>query len=206
MENVKHASLPNESELVRLAALGDGDAFSKIYQFYIPRLYKYIYPFIKSKEDTEEIFHDLFLSLWVKREELLLVRSLNGFIFKAARNRLINLYDHQKVKRTAFDYISKTADNRSVGTDGRVLYNQYQSILGAAIHSMPSRRRQIYEMNTLQDLSYDVIADQLGISKSVVKKQIYAARNHIKEYLQVHAGISTVILLAASTTACLIAN
>lgn len=201
MEETPQYSLHTEPQLLQLAAQGDRDAYARLYQHYLPKLYKYLYEIIRSRQDTEEILHDIFLKLWEKRADLEQVRSFNSFVFRIARNRLMNLYDHQKVTRKAIDYISKNTANESGTADERLIYNQYQKVVDAAINAMPPKRRQVYEMSIQQELSYDEIADLLGISKSMVKKQVYAAKDHIREYLQLHAGITTVIVAAAGAVA-----
>lgn len=44
-------------------------------------------------------------------------------------------------------------------------------------------------MRNLQELSHDEIATELNISKSMVKKQCYAASKHVKDYLFRKAGL-----------------
>jgi len=67
-----------------------------------------------------------------------------------------------------------------------------------ALGALPPKRRQVFEMSTQEDLSMDEIAARLNISKSMVKKQLYAANSSVKEYLQLHAGLTASIAIAAS--------
>ncbi|QKJ30669.1 RNA polymerase sigma-70 factor [Mucilaginibacter mali] len=201
MEKGSPEVIPAEPRLLELAAQGDRDAYASLYQFYLPRLYKYLFGIIRSREDTEEILHDMFLKLWEDRANLARVQSFNSYIFRIAKNKLLNLYKHQQVARKAIDYFTQNASESTDAADERLIYRQYQSVIDAAINSLPPKRRQVYELCTQQELSYDEVADQMGISRSMVKKQIYAAKDHIREYLQMHADISAAILIAAGAIA-----
>ena len=187
-----------EPQLLQQAAEGSREAYAVLYQHYLPKLYKYLYDILRSKEDTEEILQDIFLKLWEKKEALAAIKTLNSYLFRIARNRLMNLYDRQKVKRRAEDYLEKNANSTGGTTEDQYIYKQYREVVQVAISSLPPKRRQVFEMSTQQELSYDQIAMELNISKSMVKKQLYAANRHVKEYLQLHTGLTATIALAAS--------
>jgi RNA polymerase sigma-70 factor (family 1) len=182
-----------ELALLKETAGGNRDAYAALYQFFLPKLYHYIYPIIRSKEDTEELLQDIFLSLWEKKEELRNVRSLSPYIFRMARNRLMNIYEHQKVQRKALNYIFQHTEESSVTAEDNYVYRQYHEVVSHALNTLTPKRRQVFEMHTQQDLSHDKIAVELSISKSMVKKQLYAAKRHVKGYLQQYAGITTII-------------
>ncbi|MES2826671.1 MAG: RNA polymerase sigma-70 factor [Bacteroidota bacterium] len=186
-----------ETLLLQHAAAGDRDAYAKLYQFYLPKLYQYLYGIIRSKEDTEEILQDIFLKLWENKESLSEIKNLNSYLFKIARNRLMNLYDHQKVRRKAIDYIGRDGEAAGDNAEDGLIYRQYKEIVQRALEQLPPKRRQVFEMSTQQELSHEQIAEALQISKSMVKKQLTAANRHVKEYLHIHAGISASITIAA---------
>ncbi|MFB9843922.1 RNA polymerase sigma factor [Mucilaginibacter ginsenosidivorans] len=186
-----------EPQLLLQAAQGGREAYAVLYQYYLPRLYKYLYGIIRSKEETEEILQDIFLKLWEKKEDLSTVKTLNSYLFRIARNKLMNHYDHQKVRQKAADYIGQQDETSGCTAEDQYIYKQYNEVVQKALSSLPPKRRQVFEMSTQQDLSYDQIAEELNISKSMVKKQFYAANSYVKEYLQLHAGLTTSIAIAA---------
>ena len=56
-----------DSKLCELLFKGDSNAFELIYNKYFKYLYRYVNHSLGSKEDSEEILHDLFLSIWQNR-------------------------------------------------------------------------------------------------------------------------------------------
>ena len=197
MEKNKAYQLEAEPALLQRASTGDRNAYAVLYQFYLPKLYHYLYGILRSKEDTEEILQDIFLKLWEKKEELTEITTLNSYLFKIARNRLMNLYDHQKVRRKAMDYIGRDGETTGDNAENSLIYKQYSEIVQRALNQLPPKRRQVFEMSLQQDMSHDQIAENMQISKSMVKKQLVAANRHVKEYLHLHAGISATISIAA---------
>ncbi|MNY70049.1 hypothetical protein D3C86_2081010 [compost metagenome] len=53
-------------------------------------------------------------------------------------------------------------------------------------------------MSVYRELSLDEIASELQISKSMVKKQLYGAVRHMKEYLRIHADLTAVIVCCSA--------
>lgn len=185
--------LEAEPQLLQRAAEGSREAYAMLYKHYLPKLYKYLYDITRSKEDSEEILQDVFLKLWEKKEDLGDIKTLSGYLFGIARNKLMNRYDHQKVQRKAIDYFAQHKEEIRSTTEDLYIYRQYNEVVQRAINALPPKRRQVFEMSTQQELSHDEIARELKISKSMVKKQLYAANNYVKEYLQLHAGLTATI-------------
>ena len=57
-------------DLLRKIAKGDRIAFTQFYSCHVNSLYRYIYLFTRSKEETEEILQDIFIKIWENREKL----------------------------------------------------------------------------------------------------------------------------------------
>ena len=64
------ARIPDEADLVRLAADGDQVANGRLYTHYYPQLYSSIAFMAQSHEDAQEIIHDTFLKIWKTKESL----------------------------------------------------------------------------------------------------------------------------------------
>lgn len=189
-------TLQSEQLLLEQIAAGSRVAYSILYSFYYPKLYKYIYPFVQfSREDTEEMLQDIFLKIWERKSELCKIKSFNSYLYSIAKNRLINFYEHNKVKQKAIHYIARHTDIIGNNADENYIYAQYQKIIQNAINAMPPKRRRVFEMSVYEELSQDKIAAELNISKSMVKKQLYAAMRYVKEYLHQYADLIAILVL-----------
>ncbi|MCF2443562.1 sigma-70 family RNA polymerase sigma factor [Dyadobacter sp. CY345] len=182
--------LTDERELMDRCAGGDRDAYARLYSGYLSALLKYIYLFTKSRELSEEIVQDVFVKIWEKKEGLLVVQGFQAYIFKIAKNHLL---DHIRKEQSQSRFFSLTAPFSEAcdeQADDDLIYGQYYQLAQDAINLLPEKRKQVFEMKTREELSLDEIADQLGISKSVVKKQLYAATGFVKDYLKRHGEIT----------------
>ncbi len=76
-----------------LQAVADGDerAFSELFHRYRNRVYAIAYKLTDSDAIAEEVLLDVFLKVWLKREQLPQVEHFTAWLFTITRNHLFNL-------------------------------------------------------------------------------------------------------------------
>lgn len=182
---------PSEGDLLKRAVNGDRQAFTQLYTNHLTALYRYIYPFTGNREDTQEIIQEVFATIWEKREKFAAVDSFRSYLFRMARNRVLNHIRDLEARRRRHPAVSVEHDTEQA--DHHLLYTEYYRIAMEAINHLPPRRREIFRLSTEKDMTLQEIADNLGISKSVVKKQLYAANDFVRGYLREHGHLSAVV-------------
>lgn len=173
----------NEQLLLNEVAAGARKAFNELYTAYIGEVYEYIYLFTKSREETEEILQEVFLSIWENREKLAEITPFKPYLFRAAKNKLINHIRHTRIKKRVFSDIRSQHRNIHRAADYELMYKEYHHLIQEAVAKLPPKRKMIFKMNIEEGALYDEIAKDLNISKSVVKKQFYKACHSVRQYL-----------------------
>ncbi len=176
-------ALFDEPYLLNKIAEGDRQAFSTLYMQYLGELHRYIYLFTKSKEQSEEIVQDVFVKIWEKRDQLGHITSFKSYLYRTAKNLLLDEIRKDAVKFKAHQYLKPSSEDSHETADERIISRQYHEIAERAIALLPEKRRAIFLMRTREELSLDEIAAKLSISKSVVKKQLYAAISFVRNYI-----------------------
>lgn len=172
------------------AEAGAYQAFTVFYHQYYQVLYQYVFPFAqRSAHDTQEIIQVVFVKLWLKREMLVGIRHFKPYLFRMARNAVMDFY-RQRRNRHKYETLSAAGSRESShNTEYEMALKEYHLSAQQAINQLPERRRTIFLLRTASDLSLDEISGQLSVSKEVVKKQLYAAVDSIKKHLRDKNGI-----------------
>ena len=98
----------DEERLLRMAAQGDREAFADLYRKYLDSLYKFVYLFTRSVGTAEEIVQEVFIRIWERHELLSEVQSFRSYLFRAAKNRMLNYIRHRRVEeRTLAGYLAE---------------------------------------------------------------------------------------------------
>jgi RNA polymerase sigma-19 factor, ECF subfamily len=189
-------ALIDESLLLQQMADGSQDAFSMLFRHYQPKVYYYLLPFTEdSGHPPEEIIQDIFLRIWSKRASFVGIQSFEYYLYRMARNRLMDIYRSEKSRQKNESVYNQVFDSQNNRTENEVEFREYHDIALKAINELPERRRQIFELSTQQDLSLDEIAARLDLSKDVVKKQLYLANRSIRDYIRRHGDMLISFLL-----------
>lgn len=182
-----NSELINESTFLKRASEGDRIAFTTLYTHYFPRLYRFVFFINQSHEDTEEILQDVFLKIWDKKESLLRIRSFEDYIFRMAKNKLFDLAKKNKANVKMIHRLMPLQTEAGSDATDEVTFKEYHRVAMEAITHLPERKRTVFLMSVEEDMSLDEIASELKISRSAVKKHLYAAVRTIKEQLRLHA-------------------
>lgn len=183
-----------ERRLLEQVAEGDMEAFREMYHSFGGELQRYIFLFTRSREDTEEILQDVFVKLWEKRQTLPAITSFRGYLYRMARNRVLNYFRSVRA-RVRTEALPESLQQEPCSPDAadQLLYKQYDNLARQAIGLLPERRKQVFLLSREKGLSLQEIADQLRVSKSAVKQHLYGASGFIREYLRKH-GVVTILL------------
>lgn len=187
----------NEKELLTQVSHGDRDAFQVLYRACYPLIQRYISLFEPSKRSLDELTQDVFVRIWEKRARLAEVESFKAYLFLVTRNTVFNFIRALKVRQKVRELDDSTAPP-SNELENELLFKQYYELALEAMDKLPPGRRKVLKMSIDDGLTLDEIAATLRITRSGVKKQLYAATAYIRQYLQEHGEITLVMIVFLS--------
>jgi RNA polymerase sigma-70 factor (ECF subfamily) len=171
---------------------GDEVAFELVFYKYKGHLLDFIRKSLPLEEDAEGIVQDVFVKLWINRNSLDPLKSLNAFLYTIARNELYGHLRKLLSKRKYLEELYSSSNESSNTTEKQIEYDELEKSVTALIDRLPVKRRQIYILSREGGLTYQEIAKQLGISENTVDSQIRKALSFLKEGL--HQQINTILL------------
>ncbi|WP_143307666.1 RNA polymerase sigma factor [Chitinophaga vietnamensis] len=185
-----------EELLLQRLAQGDERAFAHLYDQYQPKLYLFIFPLTAfSKQDTDEVIQDIFFKIWLRKETLTGVKSIQAYLFTMARNRLHDLRTLHVRQREMISTLENHQPLHHSEVQENAQFNEYTAIARQAINRLPAQKKKIFSLRNEKGLSLDEIAEELQITKFAVKKQLYDAIRFVKEYLKSNAGLDLPLVL-----------
>ena len=172
-----------ENSLLAAVATGNRRAFTQLYSAYLTGLQRYVFLFTHSEETAQELVQQVFIILWERREHLSEVTHLRSYLYRIAKNLVFDEVRRQQRQVSTYAQVKATSNPHLLPADSALIDQQYQELTQVLINQLPAKRRQIFILRTQDELTLDEIANQLAISKSVVKKQFYAAIEFMKKKL-----------------------
>ncbi|MFS4466837.1 RNA polymerase sigma factor [Maribacter sp. 2210JD10-5] len=174
--------LDYDNNILLKSALKNGDekAFRVFYDKYFDSLSNYLNSLTNDKAATKDILQEAFITFWNKRDELLLDRSFQSYLFKIAHNIFINQYRKNTRKLKLLDEIAYSVKIATLEND-QDLVERKITFLRETISQLPTRCRQIFEMGKYQGYTYKEIAEKLNISVKTVEVQMGKAFSILRD-------------------------
>jgi RNA polymerase sigma-70 factor (ECF subfamily) len=153
------------------------DALKNLHTKFFGKLTAYALSILHQQEIAEEIVSDVFINVWMKKEDLLLKDNLQAYLFKAVHNKCIDyLRSLKTMKKQKTVELYSLLENDMLAEPNFIVENIFsknlEQIIQQAIEKLPPKRKEIFLLNRVEDLSYQQIADKLSISVNSVKTQI----------------------------------
>jgi RNA polymerase sigma-70 factor (ECF subfamily) len=178
--------------LVKLLRVGEQDAFEEIYRRYWQKLLRSAQFKLRSKETIEEILQDLFISLWEKREKVL-IENLEAYLNTSLRYLIINQIKKQILQEKFVEYSLKK-NELTDDVDESVAFNELSVAIEKAIEQLPEKTQQIFHLNRLEYKSVKEIAVLLETPERTVEYHITQAlkalRIHLREFIALSVLLS----------------
>jgi len=104
-EMAKLETINKEKELLSKVTAGDKEAFGQLYDFYAPRIFRFIRIKVRSQTLAEDLSSESFLRAWeyLQKEEREIEESFQALLYKIARNLIIDHYKRKSSQEVFFN-------------------------------------------------------------------------------------------------------
>lgn len=131
---------------------------------------------LSDDDESKDVVSEVFTTI-LANNAVLMPESEEGFLMRSVRNRCLNLIAHKGVKERVTKLLIDDADViLSDKTDGRL-----EQLMLLIEELEPPIRKQIFRLHYLKEMSYQEVADKVGVSKVTVFNHLSKAMDWIKE-------------------------
>ena len=140
------------------------------------KMYNLARSILSDDDESKDVVSEVFTTI-LANNAVLMPESEEGFLMRSVRNRCLNLIAHKGVKERVTKLLIDDADViLSDKTDGRL-----EQLMLLIEDLEPPIRKQIFRLHYLKDMSYQEVADKVGVSKVTVFNHLSQAMDWIKE-------------------------
>ena len=163
----------------------DRDAFTRLFDHFVPRLEVYLIRLGTDKASAEEISQDVMVTVWRKAALYDPSKSsLSTWLYRIARNRRIdtlrrNRIDYMDPMDSAFDAVAPDQD-----IDRAVDLQRSEEVLREAIKNLPEEQLSLVKLAFFESLSHSAIAEKTGLPLGTVKSRIRLAFTRLRRILE----------------------
>ncbi len=178
-------STPELTAVIAEARAGSAEAWGEIYRQYGAAIFRFCRRAMPTKEDAEDATTEIFLKVKEKLGQYDPTRPFGAWLYKVAANHCWDLLRRRRIRQ---DLETGELENLPLEhpdpdqLEQLVTQHTSQQVRNA-LDKLPARARMALVMRYYSEMSYDEIADSLGVRRPFVGVLLLRARHQLREAL-----------------------
>ena len=181
----KIETIDKEQELLLRVVSGDKEAFGQLYDFYAPRIFRFIRLKVGSQTLAEDLSSESFLRIWeyLQEQERIVEESFQALLYKIARNLIIDYYKRKSSQEILID------DDFKIFLEGQMVKDESRARedseeIHQALVKMKEEYQDVIIWYYIDELSVPQIAKLMSKSPGAVRVLIHRGLKSLKEHLE----------------------
>ena len=181
-------SAPGKTEptdLIVRARTGDTQAWGDLYREYAPAIFRFCRRAMPTREDAEDATMEIFMKLRDKLIQYDQSRSFTAWLYKVAANHCWDMLRRRRVRqdKETEDVTEMPLEAPEPNQLEKLIEERTSEEVRRALDKLGLRARMALVMRYYSDMSYDEIADALGVRRAFVGVVLLRARHELRQAL-----------------------
>ncbi len=179
----------DEEELVEQAKV-DPEAFGKLYELHVEKIYNYIYYRLGNRHDAEDLTAKVFyralnhIPRYHNRG-----RPFAAWLYRIAHNLVANWHrDHNRRQIVALEHLNLSTDKRQNPHHAAEKTDEWEILLDA-IQELPPERQKLLTLKFVEKMSNAEIGELMGRSEGAIKSLYHRTLLSLKDLLAEHENL-----------------
>ncbi len=184
----------SDHQIIEATKEGDDDAFAEIVSRYRNPLTNYIYRMLNDYEEAVDLAQESFVRVYFAIDRYHSKYAFSTYIYRIATNLAISEIRKRKRRKLfsltgLFQYEGdedlefQPPDEKPVPEEATI-DNEKREVIEKAIVALPEKYRLAIVLREIQELSYEEVAEVLGLGLGTTKSRISRGRGLLKERLK----------------------
>lgn len=174
--------IQRETELVEQAKKSL-KAFDELYEYYLPKIYGYIYNRTSNKDLTQDLVSETFMKALSNLEKYKFKGySFGAWLYRIAHNNIIDYFrKHPEARHQELD---EQVESERLSPNTEAEQEERKKIILEALSKLPDESQQILSLKFFEELSNQEIADILGCRKENLAVKTHRALKALKKVIK----------------------
>ena len=183
----------DEKALIGQILAGDKDAFAQLVQTYQKPVYNLCLRMVSNPSDAEDLAQEAFVKAWRGLRFYKHEAAFSTWLYRLTSNVCIDFLRKQKrqntISLTDEDEQELEIPDAEPMPEELLLHREKQQAVSEAMAQLEEEYRLALTLRVVDDLTYEQIAEVLGIKVGTVKSRIARAREQLRKNLLENGNI-----------------
>jgi RNA polymerase sigma-70 factor, ECF subfamily len=188
MERRKTAGEMSTAELAEVLSqvrAGDNDAWGELYRQYAPAIFRFCRRALPTREDAEDATTEVFMKVRQKLGTYDSTRPFTAWLYKVASNHCWDMLRRRRIRQDleTGDLETLPLEHPDPSVLERLQAEHSSKEVRNGLAKLPDRARMALVLRYYADMSYDEIAETLGVRRAFVGVLLLRARHQLRDAL-----------------------
>jgi RNA polymerase sigma-70 factor (ECF subfamily) len=188
MERQKTAATMSDTGLPQVLSqirAGDADAWGELYRRYAPAIFRFCRRLLPAREDAEDATTEIFMKVRQKLGTYDSSRPFTAWLYKVASNHCWDTLRRRRIRQDleTGDVDALPLEHPDPGQLERLQAEHTSKEVRTRLARLPDRARMALVLRYFADMSYEEIADTLGVRRAFVGVLLLRARHQLRDAL-----------------------
>jgi RNA polymerase sigma-70 factor (ECF subfamily) len=142
-------------------------------------MYRLARTILYDADESKDVVSDVFVRL-LHSNPSVQVEKMEGYLMMAVRNRCLDVLSHKSVREQVEKLFSQELKQRHI--IARNEDERLDRLMQYIERELPPLSQQILRLRFLQEMTYEEVAQEVGVSKVTVYNHLWQSMHRIKEY------------------------
>jgi RNA polymerase sigma-70 factor (ECF subfamily) len=164
---------------------GNNDAWGDLYRLYAPAIFRFCRRALPTREDAEDATTEVFMKVRQKLGTYDAARPFTAWLYKVASNHCWDMLRRRRIRQDleTGDLETLPLEHPDPSVLERLQAEHSSKEVRSGLAKLPDRARMALVLRYYADMSYDEIADTLGVRRAFVGVLLLRARHQLREAL-----------------------
>ena len=169
---------------------GDSEAWGELYGLYAPAIFRFCRRALHTREDAEDATTEIFMKVRQKLGTYDSTRPFTAWLYKVASNHCWDLLRRRRIRQDleTVDLETLPLEHPDPSQLEKLQLDHDSKHVRAGLAKLPDRARMALVLRYYSEMSYDEIADTLGVRRAFVGVLLLRARHQLRDVLAEGGG------------------
>jgi RNA polymerase sigma-70 factor (ECF subfamily) len=175
----------NLADTIARARAGDAEAWGEIYRLHAAAIFRFCRRALPTREDAEDATTEIFLKVHEKLAQYDAQRPFAAWLYKVSANHCWDILRRRRIRQDLETEGVETMplEHPNPSQLDQLIADRSGAQVRSALDRLPRRARMALVLRYYSDMSYDEIADTLGVRRAFVGVLLLRARHQLREAL-----------------------
>ena len=170
--------------LMAQVALDQRDSLEPLVRRYAGPLVGFIRRMVRDPHQSEELFQEVFLTVWQKRRLYQFPRPFKPWLYTIALNKCRAAF--RSPNRVGMELDAQSPSAADPTPADAVIAVETAELIAAAVHALPPQQRLVVALRIWDGLSYAEIAEIAGRAEATIRSNMHHGLATLREAIAPH--------------------